>query len=149
MGERTPANLEARRFGAAPQSLIDELLRSCSYSRRQRVRAALAERSMNFLPYSYWAAKIGASGVSLAHLVADSWKSIAWLATFSVVSMYQAANFFAPSTLISFAPRLATFSNTPDALSFSAIFFSPPDFWCEVFAPFGLRELLLMDSPFA
>src|SRR5580658_9244527 len=70
-----------------------------SYSRRQRERAALAERSTNFLPYSIWASKIGASGVSLAHLVAEACISIACLATFSLVSMYQAANFFAPSTL--------------------------------------------------
>src|ERR1700683_3812293 len=69
-----------------------------SYSRRQRERAALAERSTNFLPYSICASKIGASGVSLAHLVAEAWNSIACLATFSLVSMYHAANFFAPST---------------------------------------------------
>src|SRR5260370_21066481 len=62
--------------------------------------------------------------------------------------MYHAANFFAPSTLSSLAPRFATFSNTPDTLSFSDIFFSPPDFWRDIFAPFGLRKLLI-DSPFA
>ena len=41
--------------------------RNRDYSRRHSERAALAERSMIFLPYSYCAAKIGASGVSLAH----------------------------------------------------------------------------------
>src|SRR5271154_3252091 len=75
------------------------------YSRRQSERAALAERSTNFLPYSICASKIGASGVSLAHLVAEAWKSIACLATFSLGSMYQAANFFAPSTLNRLLPR--------------------------------------------
>ncbi len=62
--------------------------------------------------------------------------------------MYHAANFFAPSTLISLAPRFATFSNTPDTLSFYAIFFSPPEFWRDIFAPFGLHKSLI-DSPFA
>jgi hypothetical protein len=37
------------------------------YSSRHSERAALAERSMIFFPYSYCASKIGASGVSLAH----------------------------------------------------------------------------------
>src|SRR5258707_12651422 len=62
--------------------------------------------------------------------------------------MYHAAIFFAPSTLSSLAARFAAFSNTTDALSFSDIFFSPPDFWRDIFVPFGLRKLLI-DSPFA
>jgi len=46
--------------------LIDQA-RNRDYSSRHSERAALAERSMIFLPYSYCAAKIGASGVSSAH----------------------------------------------------------------------------------
>src|ERR1700683_2707599 len=89
-----------------------------SYSRRQRERAALAERSTNFLPYSIWASKIGASGGSLAHLVA-----CACLATFSLVSMYQAANFFAPSTVNTLLIPLRPSNIFP--FSFSAIASSP------------------------
>src|ERR1700691_1433762 len=94
-----------------------------SYSRRQRERAALAERSTNFLPYSICASKIGASGVSLAHLVADACISIACLATFSLVSIYQAANFFAPSTVNTLLMPLRPSNIFP--FSFSAIAASP------------------------
>src|ERR1039457_6156563 len=85
------------------------------YSRRQSERAALAERSTNFLPYFICASKIGASGVCLAHFVAEASKSIAWLATFSLVSMYQAANFLAPLTLNRSLRKLLILSNTPES----------------------------------
>src|SRR6202030_2281498 len=105
-----------------------------SYSRRQRERAALAERSTNFLPYSICASKIGASGVSLAHLVAEACISIACLATFSLVSMYHAANFFAPSRLNRLAGRP---SNIEPFSLCSDIFFSPASRRDSV-PPFGL-----------
>ena len=62
----------------------------------------------------FGASKIGASGVSFAHCVAEAWMPIACLATFSLVSMYHAANFFAPSTVNRLRPAgraLRTFPN--------------------------------------
>src|ERR1039458_8826954 len=113
------------------------------YSRRQSERAALAERSTNFLPCSICASKIGASGVSLAHLVAEAWKLITWLATFSLVSMYHAAAFFAPLTLTRLLRKLLIPSNTPEPFLLCAECASlccenPPEpfFWCAECASF-------------
>src|ERR1039457_777183 len=125
------------------------------YSRRQSERAALAERSTNFLPYSICASKIGASGVSLAHLVAEAWKLITWLATFSLVSMYHAATFFAPLTLTRLLRKLLIPSNTPEPFllcaecaSLCSDIFSPPDFRRDASPPVDLLTLTI-DSVFA
>src|SRR5208282_3869506 len=125
------------------------------YSRRQSERAALAERSTSFLPYSICASKIGASGVSLAHLVAEAWKSIAWLATFSLVSMYHAANFFAPLTL-RLLRRLLIPSANPESCCLCAVCFSlcsdislPPDFFRRDASPPVDLLRLTIESDFA
>src|ERR1700722_8812747 len=59
-------------------------------------------------------------GVSLAHSVALTWKSSAWVASFSVVSMYHAAAFLAPAGLKHFSAMREIPSYTP-VCSFSDI----------------------------
>ena len=60
----------------------------------------------------------------MAHDVAEAWKSRIWCAIFSLVSIYHAANFFAPSIVKNYSETSLMLSNT---LDFSDITL-PPNF---------------------
>jgi hypothetical protein len=92
----------------------------------QSERAALADRSMNLRAIEFCASNREASGVSLAHAVAFSCRPSASLAAFSLFSIYQAAAFFAPSTLKHASLNLLKASNNPSRVSFSATVRVPP-----------------------